>query len=126
MTDVDGIDWADAEDNVLMEMALQSLPDPIFHVCVYMVDKRYGGPEEGGWWYEVGVPCLEHGVPLPRFTTDPIAAERMADDMTRKIAKLGLNKGRRSISSVLSTGQYMVRVEEGWPKPYPETRPYYE
>lgn len=26
-------------------------PEPYF-ICVYEVDRVYGGPEEGGWWYD--------------------------------------------------------------------------
>lgn len=25
-----------------------------FAVAVYMQDRAYGGPEEGGWWYDCG------------------------------------------------------------------------
>ena len=30
-------------------------------VNVYTVQQGYGGPEEGGWWYEIGTPvtCMK-------------------------------------------------------------------
>jgi len=27
-----------------------------YTVAVYICDRAYGGPEEGGWWYDCGVP----------------------------------------------------------------------
>ena len=38
------------------------------YVNVYLVQQGYGGPEEGGWWYDYGVPhvsipCGEWGGP---------------------------------------------------------------
>ena len=37
---------------------------PFFMVSVYLVDRAYGGPEEGGWYYDTGEPVAEEGLPL--------------------------------------------------------------
>ena len=34
-------------------------------VNAYRINRRYGGPEEGGWWYDTGqllasIPCHDH------------------------------------------------------------------
>jgi hypothetical protein len=90
-------------------------------VATYLVDKAYGGPEEGGWWYECGEHVRTHRV---------FGNEDAANKYCRRLNDLlhvTLNKGRRSISSVLSEGQYAADVyENAAPKFFPETRPYYE
>lgn len=90
-------------------------------VAVYMVDKAYGGPEEGGWWYDTGE--------LIRII-DVFGHEQKAYDFCLRLNKLlrrTLNKGRREISSVLSTGRYFAEVyEDCAPRHYPEITPHYE
>ena len=38
-----------------------------YTVAVFEVDRAYGGPEEGGWWFD-------YGQPLPRSCRLPFAA----------------------------------------------------
>lgn len=90
-------------------------------VAVYMTDRAYGGPEEGGWWYDTG----EHIRTVKTFRR-----ESQAIDYCRRLnATLDktLNRGRREISSVLSNGRYAAEIWDNHaPRHYPETRPYYE
>jgi hypothetical protein len=31
----------------------------------YSCSQQYGGPEEGGWWYDEEIPLWRFGIPLP-------------------------------------------------------------
>ena len=35
------------------------------YLMKYEDSQQYGGPEEGGWWYNLGVPQWKFGIPLP-------------------------------------------------------------
>ncbi len=90
-------------------------------VAIYLCDRAYGGPEEGGWWYDTGELVRIH-----RAYKDP---DRAAAKATRMNGLLNatINKGRREISSVLSEGRYHAEVWENRPLAfYPERRPHYE
>lgn len=104
---------------------------PFWTVAVYLVDKAYGGPEEGGWWYDCGerVDHALEGVPsnfiLMVFQTAEAANE--AATVLQGILDSTVNVGRRDISSVLSTGRYHAEVYNGHPPHhYPERTPHYE
>jgi hypothetical protein len=108
-----------------------------YTVAIFLVDRAYGGPEEGGWWFNTGEPIdhIPDGInPHDLITVfdardDVRAAMEEAIAWTEKLqAQLdaGPNHGRREISSVLSTGRYAAEMQAGWPKAYPETRPHYE
>jgi hypothetical protein len=107
---------------------------PAFYtVAIYLIDKAYGGSEEGGWWFTCGdrqdedfSEALGPDLGLPKVFPSEDAAEEYAEAVQRKIA-VTLNEGRRPISSVLSEGIYEARVYPGFPPRYfPETRPHYE
>lgn len=42
--------------------------DTMFTVAVYECTRVYGGPEEGGWWYDAGDIDTDYGV--SRFNTE--------------------------------------------------------
>lgn len=106
-------------------------PPPFYTVAVYKIDMAYGGPEEGGWWYQCGerVDTLEAAdgtnvaVPVVCATRDEAEVQRQ-----RLEARMDeFNKGRRPISSVLSEGVYDVRICDGYAEQYfPATKPHYE
>lgn len=92
-----------------------------FTVSLYLADRRYGGPEEGGWYYDCG-----EFIRLVRTFRNGDDAYDYCQRLDGKL-KNTLNRGRRSKSSVLSNGVYEAAVHEGCPpQRYPETRPYYE
>lgn len=35
------------------------------YLMKYEDSQQYGGPEEGGWWYNLAVPQWKYGIPLP-------------------------------------------------------------
>ena len=101
---------------------------PIRYVNLYRMDRRYGGPEEGGWWYDQIVPLTNdddyydeppfHGW----FPTDTLVETQERE--CRQWAERE-NANRPDIGSVASTGVFVVRVES-WPaSPEPAGRPYY-
>jgi len=103
----------------------------IKHVNVYLVDRAYGGPEEGGWWYEYGEPA-EAGDLDPVYARDggtfPVAGATV--DWRKRAEELAdvcheVNADRPSIQHTNSAGEYVVRVEEHEPRTWPEARPHY-
>lgn len=92
-----------------------------FILALYEVDRAYGGPEEGGWWYDAG----ELQRVLRVFPTEQAAyaACRRCNDWLGK-----LQQDCRSVGSVLySGGRYAARVfERNAPDHYPVERPSYE
>lgn len=90
-------------------------------VAVYLADRAYGGPEEGGWWFDTG----ELVRAVRRFKS-----EERAIAYCRRLNHLldvTLNKGRRPKSSVISEGVFEAQLSEGEPPTrYPTERPHYE
>lgn len=93
-------------------------------VAIYITNKQYGGPEEGGWWYDVGEPVPEHAEWTLYFERWA-SANRYAEGMNSLLCKK-LNEGRHEPGSVLCEGWYQAIPMEGEPRAYPETRPHYE
>lgn len=96
----------------------------MFAVNLYLVDRAYGGSEEGGWYFDCGEPVLH---PLNRvFEFYPDAEQYLHESCLPVLEEL--NEGRSSINSVLSTGQYRFYIgsEFEMPAPFPATRPHYE
>lgn len=86
-------------------------------VNVYLVDRRYGGPEEGGWYYDVGTAVSSEEV-LPVNVLTVAQAKRTGC--------LVENEGRPPVSSVRSIGRYIVVIEDTPARDYPTERPHYE
>jgi hypothetical protein len=95
----------------------------MYIVSYYNVDRAFGGPEEGGWWYTYGIPETQFDRFTRGFATED-EAYVYADRLNRHLSPK-LNEGRYSISSVLSDGNYQAIVSEGYPRPFPEETPYY-
>ena len=91
-----------------------------FLVSVYEANQAYGGPEEGGWWYDVGE--------LVR-TVRTFASRGEASTYCRRmnaLLKRTLNKDRAPLSSVVCDGWYVARVDTDIaPQYYPTETPYY-
>ena len=96
-------------------------------VAIYLCDRAYGGPEEGGWYYDCGARADEHNEHLRGFAADKRAeAVAYARTLNEGVCKV-LNEGRPSISSVLSEGCYMAEVwDNRAPDGYPAEKPHYE
>ncbi|MEB8515134.1 hypothetical protein [Acidithiobacillus ferriphilus] len=96
-----------------------------YTVAIYLVDLAYGGPEEGGWYYECGEPAPEFAAKTRGFAREN-DAHRYCKKLNGSAFLDDLNKGRPSICSVLSRGLYSAVVREGNPAPYPAIKPHYE
>jgi hypothetical protein len=90
-----------------------------WHVSVYEIDRGYGGPEEGGWWYDCGT-CV---VTIPVF--DFTDAE--VDALIETLKKAYPNESRYGVGSVCyEGGEFRVWAERQRGMDYPEERPRYE
>ena len=86
-------------------------------VNVYLVDRAYGGPEEGGWWYDYGQILAVY----------PVTSRSIGERLVRFLEHCEYsNEGRRDISSVLSEGVYEIRIQDFPGESWPQQRPHYE
>ena len=93
-------------------------------VAAYEVDRRYGGPEEGGWWYNDAALIRTLRV-FKREDTAYNYCRRLNEKLSSKI--WGPNQGRRDLYSVIGDPQIQAEVfADIAPKRYPENRPHYE
>lgn len=85
---------------------------------VYAVTRHYGGPEEGGWWYDVGLP-------LGSIRIDPDARQRdeVIDELRKLYADEQCPRGR---SSVIGGADVVVEFEDRFAEAWPTERPRYE
>lgn len=85
------------------------------YVNVYEVDRNYGGPEEGGWWFDSGEPILS-------ITT--------TNEFSGDIAMMLYDEVYKPTTyrySVRPQGtDYDVRVEDHPATAFPAERPFYE
>lgn len=93
------------------------------YVNVYEVSRAFGGPEEGGWWYDTGNLLLfgesgEHGATfaVPNRET----AEWLRDALREAYPRTGKR------SSVLGGEDYEVAIEDHPGRDYPEQVRRYE
>lgn len=108
-----------------------------FSVAWYLVDRAFGGHEEGGWYYDCGYPRRPERIygttnrlTIPTYVSKTrwFKSKYQACLYRKKIVKRYqdiANQGRHPISSVLSDGEYRVFVEKGKPVHFPTERPYY-
>ena len=85
------------------------------YVNVYEVDRIYGGPEEGGWWYDAGEVMLSE-----RFY-DRDAAEARVKELAEEYPNTGQVR-----SIIYSGGDYRIYIEDEPGQNYPDHRPHYE
>lgn len=86
------------------------------YVNVYAVTRHYGGPEEGGWWYNAGIPVTSYAL------TDDDDIEEVCEMLEKKY--LCLEEG--DIYSVLGGTKIEIHKAYGYAEPWPKERPHYE
>lgn len=85
-----------------------------YYVNIYLADREYGGPEEGGWWYDIGEP----------IGSIPCDTWKEAWDLREKLKEKYPRTNKRN--SVNGGEDYEVAVQSHFAKYYPEVRPHYE
>lgn len=99
---------------------------PLLYANLYIHDREYGGSEEGGWWYDTYSPADNdwNTEPPKHGLCESVDAAQEAHEALQKWCAEE-NKTRRSPSSVLSEGHFVVWLE-AWPcEPMPARKPYY-
>ena len=100
-------------------IGIHEAESPKHYVNVYLYDREYGGPEEGGWWYNTYTP--EFGVFIEDLNHISYVTESFQQWCNKE------NSERRSdVSSVLSEGKFIVCVEDHEAGFEPKVRPHYE
>jgi hypothetical protein len=90
----------------------------VWFVGVYDCDRSYGGPEEGGWWYDVG----------ELIYVEVALSEQLARARQAQLREQYPNTGQRDSVLGNRTGDWDVIVSKGRVpvEHYPERRPPYE
>lgn len=97
------------------------------YINAYAVTRRFGGPEEGGWWYDEGMPLKS-----VRVESDEAADEAKAA-LWREFGPTygfdpatGKRVSGRSRFSVIGDDDLII-IEESHPgENFPQQRPHYE
>jgi hypothetical protein len=97
-----------------------------FYVHKHVVTLLYGGPEEGGWWYDAGTPTADWQ-PLKFEDEEKAYAKcRELNASERERAKRDEDYDYTSVLSYRSNHYGYSVTESSIPQSYPETRPHYE
>ena len=98
-------------------------PTPtILYVNAYAVSRHYGGPEEGGWWYDAG--RVLASVPISADAPEAdIAVIRKALTDILGWERYPPSQGRYS---VIGGSDFEVYVEDHVAREWPEETPHYE
>lgn len=111
------------------------------YVNVYELNREYGGPEEGGWWYDTGTVVESVDVNhLFTGTTDefferyrhestgatPLTdVEREVFNVEARLFAEYPSNGKRGYTSYRG-GDYRIIIEDHKAKDWPEVIPHYE
>lgn len=90
----------------------------MIYINMYLSDRQYGGPEEGGWWYDTLEPVL----------AIKIFDDEWKEDMIKNMQSIcdSINEGKPDTSSVTSVGRYICSVEDHEAVASPVERQCYE
>lgn len=94
------------------------------YLNAYLVNRGYGGPEEGGWWYDVGEPLESRVMPDPDDlgSTDELYEQTQAE-MEARWAHLN---SKYPLYSVLCDGVVRVYQEDHFARAFPSATPHFE
>lgn len=103
----------------------------IIHVTVYDCNKAFGGPEEGGWWYDFGILCtdLDFAEKIRIFPNNDEGLEKAQEyqkSLLEEIDKYNEEEGNVHPSQSICKGYYRALIREGLPENFPQIRPHYE
>lgn len=108
----------------MLDEYFDDTPEPLTdsglrYVNAYLVSRRCGGPEEGGWWYDAGEPLAS----VPVGCRDIAAIEEWRVKLTDMFSDRASKSHR---SSVFGGPDLEVYIEEHPAWRFPADRPYYE
>ena len=89
-----------------------------YYVNVYSAGRAYGGPEEGGWWYDYGIP---DGESIRCDTLDK--AQEVQRELLARYHEY--NEAHEPIQNVHGDGVIVVYIEAHHAREFPKTRPFY-
>jgi hypothetical protein len=84
-------------------------------VTVHQTTLNYGGPEEGGWWYQQGNPVLSHC----------IFSKKQAIQTYVKYFEEYEIEGQPSLGDTTTSSNIELSFSNGYAQVYPQTRPHY-
>lgn len=87
------------------------------YINVYIVERAYGGPEEGGWWFDEGTP---QGVSVVCSSVSIDEMQKLLDLMRKEYPDSNYRFSMRPMGE-----DYQVRVETHEPREWPTERPHY-
>ena len=87
----------------------------IRYVNVYEIHRCYGGPEEGGWWFDAG----------ELITTETHGSLKSAEQAKQRLELEYNNDNRPPLHSVLNNGFYQINIDPLPGKNWPDRKPYY-
>ncbi|MDO5758518.1 MAG: hypothetical protein Q4P24_13680 [Rhodobacterales bacterium] len=94
---------------------------PRYIIAFYEIDRAFGGPEEGGWWFDTGE--LRRAFKVVRSEAEAVSIVSRANRLMAR-----LQRHKRNVCSVAyEGGQYEAHMfEDSAPLYFPQTRPHYE
>jgi hypothetical protein len=95
------------------------------YVMKYEVYQQYGGPEEGGWWYEEGIAQWRFPIPVP---SQSLAYRlcRVLNDREHERRKTECDYEYTSVLSDRDTFYGYGIADTFRPQNYQELKPHYE
>lgn len=93
-----------------------------WYVNVYLTNQQYGGPEEGGWWYDIGE--AEESFKFTSEEESHIKRDELEAELKNPDAQFS-NVGRLPTSSVNCDGWYEIRIQRHPARSYPDHTPHY-
>ncbi len=120
-----------SENEILCSVPLEPCPDWMtVYICVDEVSRHYGGPEEGGWWYDMGNPVEIEAIRV-YFGQDkePILKESEREflvDLAKKWLSHYDFESQERYSMAPRGDDFSWRAESQYPKHWPGHRPHYE
>lgn len=96
----------------------------MLYVNVYLVSQVYGGPEEGGWYYDVGEPMGSTPIKTKLERGKSYYVTSDTEGCGRRAKVTGVKINVRECDQCHGTGEYQKEAEE-WEYPAGEEAPVY-